>query len=156
MAELKHTPGPWSWFGNGKMNSVYLATAHSGRHWVMGFERWGFSGAQPRFHPEGRGLVDACQLLQFVVGNSDVRGMEQAKADESVYRYDIRNIDNPDARLIAAAPCLLEALVEILGPLNACSDNPNVRDDACLPIDMTMGELRKARAAIAKATGATA
>lgn len=67
--------------------------------------------------------------------------------------------DQPDealanARLIAAAPELLAALVEILGPLNVCSDNPNVGDDVCLPIDMTMGELRRARAAIAKATGA--
>lgn len=55
-------------------------------------------------------------------------------------------------RLASAAPELLAALVEILGPLNVCSDNLNVRDDACLPIDMTMGELRRARAAIAKAT----
>ena len=47
---------------------------------------------------------------------------------------------------------LLEALIEILGPLNVCSDNPHVRDDQVLPVDMTMGELRKARAAIAKAT----
>jgi len=46
---------------------------------------------------------------------------------------------------------LLEALGDILGPLNVCSDNPHVRDDETLPIDMTMGELRKARAAIARA-----
>lgn len=59
-----------------------------------------------------------------------------------------------NAHMIAAAPELLEALVEILGPLNVCCDNPNVRDDQCLPVDMTMGELRKARAAIAKARGA--
>ena len=59
-----------------------------------------------------------------------------------------------NARLIAAAPDLLEALEVILGPLNVCSDNPNVRDDTCLPIDLTMGELRQARAAIAKARGA--
>lgn len=58
-----------------------------------------------------------------------------------------------DARLIAAAPDLLEALREILGPLNVCSDNRHVRDDQCLPIDITVGELRKARAAIAKAEG---
>ena len=57
-----------------------------------------------------------------------------------------------DARLIAAAPDLLASLVEILGPLNVCTDNPNVRDDQVLPVDMTMGELRRARAAISKAT----
>lgn len=58
-----------------------------------------------------------------------------------------------DADLIAAAPDLLEALQDILGPLNACSDNANVRDDIVLPVDMTMGELRKARAALSKALG---
>lgn len=61
-----------------------------------------------------------------------------------------------NARLIAAAPDLLAALLEILGPLNVCSDNQNVRDDECLPVDMTMGELRKARAAIARALGTPA
>lgn len=59
-----------------------------------------------------------------------------------------------DLNLIVAAPDLLSALIEILGPLNVCSDNPHVRDDQVLPVDMTMGELRKARAAIAKARGA--
>ena len=58
-----------------------------------------------------------------------------------------------NARLIAAAPDLLEALREILGPLNVCSDNHNVLDDQVLPVDITMGELRRARAAIARATG---
>ncbi|WP_161626250.1 hypothetical protein [Sphingobium baderi] len=67
---------------------------------------------------------------------------------------DMQAESDANACLIAAAPDLLAALVEILGPLNVCSDNKNVPDDTCLPIDMTMGELRKARAAIAKATGA--
>lgn len=104
----KHTPGPWSWFGNAGSNSIYLATTHSGRRYVMGFKRWGFSGAQPRFQPEGRGLVDASKLLTFEVGDRNVRGLEQAKADGSVYRLDISGIDCADARLIAAAPDLLE------------------------------------------------
>lgn len=58
-----------------------------------------------------------------------------------------------NAHLIASAPDLLAALVDILGPLNVCSDNPHVPDNACLPVDMTMGELRRARIAIAKARG---
>jgi hypothetical protein len=153
---MKHTPGPWAWFGSGNMNSLYLATTHSGRRYVMGFKRWGMSGAQPQFQPEGRGMVDASELLQFEVGDRDVVGVQAARKNTSVYRMDVRGIDCPDARLIAASPCLLAALVEILGPLNVCSDNPNVADDVSLPIDMTMGELRKARAAIAKATGASA
>lgn len=99
-----HTPGPWAWFGNAGSNSLYLATTHSGRRYVMGFKRWGFSGGQPQFQPEGRGLVDASKLLTFDVGDRDVRGVDQAKANSSVYRLDINGIDCADARLIAAAP----------------------------------------------------
>ena len=80
--------------------------------------------------------TDDCRAIAAVVSN--LRPAEEVESN---------------ARLIAAAPDLLEALVDILGPLNICSDNSNVRDDECLPVDMTMGELRKARAAIAKATG---
>lgn len=108
--ETKHTPGPWAWFGNANSNSLYLATTHSGRQYVMGFKRWGFSGAQPQFQPEGRGLVDASTLLQFEVGDRDVVGVEAARQNTSVYRMDVRGIDCADARLIAAAPELLSAL----------------------------------------------
>jgi hypothetical protein len=43
------TEGPWQWFGNTKLNEVYLATKDRGRILVMDFVRWGMSGAQPRF-----------------------------------------------------------------------------------------------------------
>lgn len=76
----------------------------------MGFKRWGMRGAQPQFQPGKNGLVDASELLQFAVGDKSVRGVEQAKSDSSVYRYDISGIDCADARLISAAPDLLEAL----------------------------------------------
>jgi hypothetical protein len=104
MTRVGHTPGPWAWFGNAKNNEVYLATTHSGRRYVMGFDRWGMRGAQPTFQPGERGVVPATSLFTFEVGNPDVRGVEQAKADDSVYRLDINGIDCADARLIAAAP----------------------------------------------------
>lgn len=69
------------------------------------------------------------------------------ECDEKAVRY-VRARPVTDA-----APDLLAALTEILGPLNICSDNRHVRDDECVLIDITMGELRKARAAIARATG---
>lgn len=119
MSGTKHTPGPWGWFGNAGSNSLYLATVHGGRRFVMDFTRWGFRGAQPRFQP-GRGImVDAKDLLQFEVGDRSIVGVEAAKKDTSVYRLDVRGIDCADARLIAAAPELLEALAE----LNAALDD---------------------------------
>lgn len=56
---------------------------------------------------------------------------------------------NPGLSL--AAPELLEAL-QVLLPRQLNSDNPNVSDDLVIPIDLTMGEIRAARAAISKAT----
>jgi hypothetical protein len=57
-----------------------------------------------------------------------------------------------DYHLIAAAPELLAAAKECL-PLNIALNNPNVPDTMVVPMDATMGELRRLAAAIAKATG---
>lgn len=62
--------------------------------------------------------------------------------------------DAPAPSIDSMAP--LAALTAIVGSLNVCSDNPNVTDDFLVPIDITMGELRKARAAIASAKEGTA
>lgn len=140
-----HTPGPWAWMGNGYAGQMYLATTHSGRRYVMGFRRWGPQGAQPEFQSDGR-LVPAKDLIQFEVGDGTAVGMEAAKADPSVYRFDIDGIDHPDARLIAAAPELLEALEHLLKVRERDGVKPQSRDAA----------EAKARAAIAKATGSRA
>lgn len=137
-----HTPGPWEWFGNARNHEIYLATTHSGRRYVMGFRRWGMRGAQPMFQPSGHGLVAAENLLKFQVGDQQVIGLEQGKADDSVYRLDIRGIDCADARLIAAAPELLELIEDIEQSLTA---------------DNTYRLLREAcRELIAKAKGGAA
>ena len=60
----------------------------------------------------------------------------------------------PNARLIAAAPELLDALKRCL-PENVCLTNRNIRDHVTVSVDVTMGELRQIAAVIAKATGAS-
>lgn len=139
-----HTPGPWAWMGN--RHGLYLATTHSGRRYVMGFRRMGFNGAQPSFR-DGNRIVPAADLVLFEVGDRGVRGFEQGKADESVYRYDVIGIDNADARLIAAAPELLdacEAYAATFGKTRLVDQYLADRPDS---------PLAKCLAAIAKATG---
>ena len=103
------TPGPWEWGGH--PDNLKLQTVHHGKLYVMDFVRKGFSGAQPRFQPAKRGMVNADVLLQFQVGDQTIVGEKAARADGSVYRYDVRGVDAPDARLIAAAPDLARALL---------------------------------------------
>ncbi len=105
--EAKHTPGPWGWFGN-PYRGVHIAAKHSGRRFVMQFARWGMQAAQPRFQLNDR-MVNAAELLKFEVGDRDVTGLTAAKANSSVYRLDVIDIDHPDARLMIAAPDLLSA-----------------------------------------------
>ena len=113
--------GPWEW--QGRHNSLKLSTTHSGRQYVMGFVRQGMGGAQPTFQPvQGRGMVKASDLLKFEVGDQDVIGIEAARNDGSVYRYDVRGIDCADAKLIALAPTLAAEVLELRARVAAANE----------------------------------
>lgn len=114
-----HTPGPWEWFGNVDSKTIYLASVHGGRRYVMKFERYGMQGAKPVFNSEN-GMIGADHLVSF-----EVCPEATSREDERVYRGDIRGINHADARLIATSPELLKMLeesVENFWILNAWHD----------------------------------
>lgn len=142
-----HTPGPWAWMGS--PHGLYLATTHTGRQYVMGFRRMGFSGAQPVFRANHR-MVPAADIVQFEVGDRSVRGFTQAKEADSVYRLDVDGIDNADARLIAASPDLLAALISARDALHQHYVDWDGEPEDAVPLQLARS---KCEAAISRATG---
>lgn len=139
MSEPKFTRGPWQWYGNTK-HDFYLATTHSGRLHVMGFQRKGMRAAQPVFRDENSRMVAASDVPIFEVGRDATDA-----SDERVYRHDIVGFRAPDAHLIAAAPELYEALQAFV-----TFHSGHAMADGSLKVAM-----QNARAALAKARGET-
>lgn len=100
------TPGDWRW--GGYTHLIDLRSNASGTPYVMGFKRHGMQGAQPTFPVKTGGEPDHPWHNGVMTNAADL------VVKEVHYREDIVAIDNPNARLIAAAPTLLrEALAEI-------------------------------------------
>jgi hypothetical protein len=133
---MKHTPGPWRWKFNAKHKSVLLVGGvPTFDKTVMQFERWGMNGAVPAFNSHITGSIwnvmeRLCDVPEWL-----------APFDGRKHHFDwCADVTHPDARLIAAAPDLLEALESALELI-----------DVITPLE---GDVqRNARAAIYKATG---
>ena len=101
MSKLKHTPGPWEWVVNKTYKQVTLVGHRDGsRELVMDFVRWGMNGAKPRLNCGGL-MCAADGLCGVVEGREHHSSWFQA-------------INHPDARLMTAAPDMLEALIEYM------------------------------------------
>jgi len=127
----KHTPGPWKWYLD-MHGMIDLRTPHSGQLLVMDY------GSMPTKRP----------VLRFAERGPDDRGGLMLPANKMVgelVKIGFVDIDNPDARLIEAAPEMYDAL----------------RDVGCAFSDIEIDKLgirvliEKVRAAIAKATEET-
>lgn len=132
----QHTPGPWRWEFNANHKSVHLVGGLPTYDLtVMDFARWGMGGAVPRFRDtaeDGFNLMDRlCDKPEWIAPEP---GREHHK------RW-YQMVTHPDARLMEAAPDLLDALKAI------CDEQDERQGYAsCKAYD-------KARAAIAKAEG---
>lgn len=102
MSTQKHTPGPWRWEFNGLHKSVSLCGGKPEfDKTVMDFVRWGMGGAAPRFLDGESSFLLLHRLPDRKDWIKPIPGREHHAAWCAA-------VDHPDARLIAAAPELLD------------------------------------------------
>ena len=105
----KATPGPWMWDLNECNHQCNLTTTHSGKYYVMGFERWGLQSALPSFQVYDRyegplkdrgshGMVRADKMSKSYPGKEHHHGFDNF-------------IDHPDARYIAESRELFHLMI---------------------------------------------
>lgn len=132
----KHTPGPWRWEFNESHRSLHLV---GGRPMydltVVDFKRWGMCGATMRLRDTS---YDGMNLMFRVHERADWIAPEPGRVHHKSWH---QLLTHPDARLIAAAPELLEACQMLLTLIRR--NAPELSGKVCGYAD----------AAIAKATG---
>ena len=124
--DTKHTPGPWHWV-NPETDEPAMPSANSGYGSLRTVEEF---GENKREEKDGK-FYTSFRLPKFILNTEEI--------------YD------EDARLIAAAPDLLQCVIDAI-PHGVSTDNKNIPDSQVIPVDMTMGEIRRMKAAFKKAT----
>lgn len=140
----KHTPGPWRWELNEGSKSISLCGGvPTFDKTVMDFARWGMDGAAPRFNSKAAG--DDFNIME----RAEVFGaVAPGRAHHASW---FKNLSHPDALLIAAAPDLLAALIELRATVKGeCPSLLNEDSGGSAHLDTMIDE------AIAKATGGAA
>lgn len=133
----QYTPGPWRWEYSAQSKQVHLCGGRPRYDLrVMDFVRFGMNNAAPRFVERpapGHEILERCD--KFAV---PVAGREH-------HASWFQDIAHPDARLIAAAPDLLEALTGLVSAIDRHADDG---------LQWRLSEAETAaHRAIAKATG---
>lgn len=120
----KHTPGPWRWEYNAEHKSVHLVGGKPKYDLtVMDFARWGMGGAVPRFRDTS---LDGMNLMDRLCDKQDWIATAPGREHHKNW---FRLVTHPDARLMASAPDLLEALKELR---YACTDKAEAMADAAI------------------------
>ncbi len=100
-----HTPGPWRWQFNAEHRRLHLVGGRPRYDLtIMDFERWGMNGATMRLRDTAH---DGLQLLYRVHERADWIAPEPGREHHKHWH---QLLTHPDARLIEAAPTLLQAL----------------------------------------------
>lgn len=131
MSAPKHTPGPWRWEVNEKHKTMQLVGGMPRYDLtVMGFERWGMHDAAATLREpdvDGMNIMHRCtEWAKPVPGREHHAGW-------------FKTIDHPDARLIAAAPELLEAL-EMVMRRGRIDDSEEAMNQVAAAIAKSRGE----------------
>lgn len=143
----KATPGPWMWDLRECNHQCLLTTTHSGKYYVMGFQRWGLQDALPSFQVYDRydgpmkdrgshGMVRADKLSKSYPGQEHHRGFDNF-------------IDHPDARYIAESRQLFHLMAEAITDLLARAEAAEARaDEAEASLDAAVRDMEAMAATI--------
>ena len=133
--QTQHTSGPWRWEFNREHKTLHLVGGRPQYDLtIMDFDRWGMRGAIATLRDPAE---DGMNIMHRLCDRPDWIAPFPGREHHAAWCADVTH---PDMRLMAAAPDLLESLrlmvdlVELVVPLEGDT-------------------LRRARAAIAKATG---
>jgi len=133
--QTQHTSGPWRWEFNREHKTLHLVGGRPQYDLtIMDFDRWGMRGAVATLRDPAE---DGMNIMHRLCDRLDWIAPFPGRAHHATWCADVTH---PDMRLMAAAPDLLEALIELAD----CGAEAWGEDRPCV---------KWARAAIAKATG---